>query len=94
MYIATVGTSIVEQTETLPEMRTVLAELCRPGDVPEDVVVWEDHRRVVLIVTSDGRRIELDGQSITWRQAPSAPLAADDIDARLRAVFLTRKPRP
>jgi hypothetical protein len=65
VYIATVGTTIVEQADTLAELRRDLSEIFE-RDMGEDVVVWEDGRRVVLVMTSDGRTVEMDGPSLTW----------------------------
>lgn len=69
MYIATVGTTIVEQAETLIELRRILAEIFEYG-MGEDVTVWEDGRRVVLVLTSDGRTVEMDGYALTWKWTP------------------------
>jgi hypothetical protein len=69
-YVCLTGSTFLAQTATLAEMKKILAETFSPNE-REDVAVWEiaaDGRaRVALVLTADGRTLELDGPSICWQ---------------------------
>lgn len=73
-YLAATSTTLIATTTTLAEMRTLLADTFTPYE-REDVVVWDvasDGRaRVALVLTADGRSLEMAGPMICWQwQAP------------------------
>jgi hypothetical protein len=68
-FVSTTGETLIARTTTLAEMKQLLAEIFDAGE-REDVAVWDvagDGRaRVVLLLTSDGRTLEMDGAALTW----------------------------
>ncbi|HWG47714.1 MAG TPA: hypothetical protein VN688_33425 [Gemmataceae bacterium] len=65
MYTAYVAGEWVEAADTLAEMRVKLSDVFETG-CHEDVVVW-DGRRVALILTADGRSLEMAGPMLCWQ---------------------------
>ena len=67
MFTATTEAATLFELPTLAEARAAAVRLHAAG-YPDDIVVWHSAPacRVVLVMTSDGRAVEMDGYSLTW----------------------------
>jgi hypothetical protein len=55
-FVATVGASLVEGADNLPDLMALLEDVHEVGH--DDVAVWQGSR-LLLVLTRDGRRIDL-----------------------------------
>jgi hypothetical protein len=82
-FIAYVSDSYVEADDSLEALIALLLE-DGLGD-GEDCVIFEDFHHLVAVVLADG--------SVRRFERPTHPPAQDDVDARLKNVFVTRRRR-